>query len=400
MLVCIQGIDVFFISMTNKEFYIILGLGIIFALRMSGVFMILPVLTIHVTSITGVNGHLIGIAIGIYGLMQIIFQLPFGLMSDKIGRKPVIIGGLILFALGSEIAAVTNNIWGLIIGRALQGSGAISSSLIALLLESIREQHHIKAMAAIGISFGITFAISMICGPIITDMFGLHGLFHTITILTVLAIIFTYIVITPISFYPIKNNENLFVTFNKIKKIFAHAQLIKLNFSIFCVHTILILNFIALPKAMINLGFLLEEHWKIYSIIMIISAIAVCTCLICSEGKNYTGKVLIICMNILFLSELIMLTNMCHYRMFLCGMQLFFIAFNLIEAILPTLISKASPTKYKGTTISIYSIGQFLGVGFGGILGGFLLEIKGIWLVLFFALIISTLCIMMSYMLR
>ncbi|WP_331828324.1 MFS transporter [Candidatus Blochmannia sp. SNP] len=400
ILIYIQNIYVFRVSMTNKELHTILGLGIIFALRMLGVFMVLPVLTIHVTSLAGVNGHLIGIAIGIYGLMQIIFQLPFGLMSDRIGRKPVIVGGLILFALGSEIAAVTNNIWGLIVGRALQGSGAISSSLIALLLESVREQHHIKAMASVGISFGITFAISMICGPIITDMFGLHGLFHTIAILAILAIVFTYVVITPISFYPTKNNENLFVTVNKIKKIFAHSQLIKLNFSIFCVHTILILNFIALPKAIINLGFPLGAHWKIYTIIMVMSAITVCVCLMCSEGKNYTRKILIICMNILFISELIMLTNMCHYRMFLCGMQLFFIAFNLIEAILPTLINKESPKKYKGTTVSIYSIGQFLGVGFGGILGGFLLEIKGIWLVFFFALIVSTLCIIMSHMLR
>ncbi|URJ30969.1 MFS transporter [Blochmannia endosymbiont of Camponotus sp.] len=386
--------------MTNQELHTILGLGIIFALRMSGVFMVLPVLTIHVPALTGANGHLMGVAIGIYGLMQIIFQLPFGLMSDKIGRKPVIIGGLVLFALGSEIAAATNNIWGLIIGRALQGSGAISSSLMALLLETVQEQHHIKAMASVGISFGITFATSMIFGPIIADIFGLHGLFHIVTILAILAIIFTYIVITPISFYPIKNNENLFVMFNEIKKIFAHSQLIKLNFSIFCVHTILILNFIALPKAIINLGFPLGAHWKIYSIIMIMSALTVLACVICFEGKNYTGKALIVCMNILFLSELIMLTSMCHYRMFLFGMQLFFVAFNLIEAILPTLISKESPKKYKGTTISIYSVGQFLGVGFGGILGGFLLEIKGIWLVLFSALIISTLCIIMSYMLR
>ncbi|URJ27953.1 MFS transporter [Candidatus Blochmannia vicinus (nom. nud.)] len=386
--------------MTNKELHTILGLGIIFALRMSGVFMVLPVLTIHVSALTGANGYLIGVAIGIYGLMQIIFQLPFGLMSDKIGRKPVIIGGLVLFALGSEIAAVTNNIWGLIVGRALQGSGAISSSLIALLLESVQERHHIKAMAAVGISFGITFATSMIFGPIITDMFGLHGLFHIITILAILAIIFTYIIITPISFCPIKNDENLFVMFDKIKKIFTHSQLIKLNFSIFCVHTILILNFIALPKAIINLGFPLGAHWKIYSIVMITSALTVLMCVICCEGKNYTGKILIICMSILFLSELIMLTNICHYRMFFLGMQLFFIAFNLIEAILPTLINKESPKKYKGTTISIYSVGQFLGVGCGGILGGFLLEIKGIWLILFSALIISILCIVMSYILR
>ncbi|WP_236840105.1 MFS transporter [Blochmannia endosymbiont of Camponotus nipponensis] len=355
--------------------------------------MILPVLTVHATSLQGANGYLIGTAIGIYGLMQIIFQLPFGLMSDKIGYKPVIIVGLLLFALGSEIAATSNNIWGLIIGRALQGSGAISSSLIALLLASVQTQHHIKAMASVGISFGITFAISMVFGPIITDMFGLHGLFHSITILAVLAMILTHIVIMPISLHAIKNHENLFIMFNNIKRILIHSRLKKLYISIFFIHAILMLNFIALPKAIINLGYPLSIHWKIYSIIMMISAIAVLACIVYFKAKDHIEKILISCINILFISELIMLINTYSVKSFLFGMQLFFIAFSLIETILPTIINKESPNTYKGATISIYSIAQFLGVGCGGFVGGVLLEIQGVWLVLFFALIVSLLCI-------
>ncbi|URJ32649.1 MFS transporter [Blochmannia endosymbiont of Camponotus sp.] len=377
--------------MTKKELYITLGLSMIFALRMAGVFMILPVLTIHALSLQGANGSLLGIAIGIYGLMQIIFQLPFGLMSDKIGHKSVIIGGLMLFIFGSEIAATTNNIWGLIIGRALQGSGAIGSSLIALLLNSVQEQHRIKAMASVGMSVGIAFAASMIFGPIITDKFGLSGLFHSITILIILAIILICIIKLPISSYPVKNDENLFIILNNIKQILTHSQLIKLNGSIFFTHTILMLNFIVLPKTMINLGFPLSIHWKIYSITMIISAIVVLTCIFYFEGKNCTKKILITCVNVLFVSELIMSMNTLYSKIFLFGMQLFFIAFSLIETILPALINKEAQKKYKGTTISIYSIGQFLGIGFGGILGGFLLEMKGIWLVFFFSLIISLL---------
>lgn len=379
--------------MTKKEFYIILGLSTIFALRMAGVFMILPVLTVHAVSLQGANGSLLGVAIGVYGLMQIIFQLPFGLISDKIGRKSVIIVGLVLFIFGSEIAATTNNIWGLIIGRALQGSGAIGSSLIALLLDSVQEQHRIKAMASLGMSVGIAFAASMVFGPIITNRFGLNGLFHSITILIILAIVLICIIKPPISSCPVKNDENLFIMFSKIKHILTHSQLMKLNVSIFFTHTILMLNFIVLPKTMINLGFPLSIHWKIYSITMIISAIVVLTCIFYFEGKNCTKKILIACMNILFLSELIMSMNTLYSKMFLFGMQLFFIAFSLIETILPALINKEAQKKYKVTTISIYSIGQFLGIGFGGILGGFLLEMKGVWLVLFFSLIISLLCV-------
>ncbi|URJ23566.1 MFS transporter [Blochmannia endosymbiont of Camponotus sp. C-003] len=382
--------------MTKKEFLTILGISMIFALRMVGVFMILPVLTIHAVSLQGVNGSLIGIAIGIYGLMQIMCQLPFGLMSDKIGCKSVIVGGLVLFILGSEIAATTNNIWGVITGRALQGSGAIGSVLIALLLDSVREQHHVKAMASVGMSVGIAFAASMVFGPIITDRFGLNGLFHSISILAILAIVLTYIIKPPISSHCAKNDENLFMIFDNIKQILTHSQLIKLNVSIFFIHTILMLNLIVLPKTMINLGFPLSIHWEIYSVIMLISSVAVVACIFYSEGKNYAKKILIACMSILFLSELIMFINISYYKMFLLGMQLFFIAFSIIETILPALINKEALKKYKGTTISIYSIGQFLGIGFGGIVGGFLLDMTGAWLVLFFSLIISFLCVIVS----
>lgn len=380
-------------KITKTELHTILGLSLIFSLRISGIFMILPVLTIFASSLQAANEHLIGIAIGIYGLMQIIFQLPFGIISDKIGYKYIIIIGLIIFTIGSAIAASTNNIWGLIFGRALQGSGAISSSIIALLLNSVREQYRTRAMAIMGMSFGITFAISIISGPIITNIFGFHGLLHSITLLGLLAIILTCIVIksTPAHNYTInkKNNTSLLNIINDLKKILINKQLMKLNIGIFCLHTILMLNFIILPKAMINLQFMPDAHWKIYGIIITISACIVIPFLFYSKIKNFMKQILIICTNILFLSELIMLMNTQNRWIFLFGTQLFFIAFNLIEIILPTLISQTSSNEYRSTTISIYSIGQFAGVGFGGTIGGFLFEIQGIWTVLSFALVMS-----------
>lgn len=391
--------------MTKQELHIVLKLNLIFSLRMLGIFMILPVLTIFATSLQAANNYLIGIAIGIYGLMQIIFQLPFGIISDKIGHKYIIIIGLIIFVIGGEIAALTNNIWGLIIGRALQGTGAISSSLITLLLHSVQKQNRIQAMAIMGINFGITFASSIILGPIITNIFGFQGLLQSIVLLGMIAVILTcFITSTPTmihNHYDNKNYINLSTILNDLKKILINKQLMKLNISIFCLHTILMYNFIVLPKIMIHLKFTSNMHWKIYGIIMIISACIVLPCLFCFKTKYFAQQTLIICTNILLLSELIMLITNMHYRwIFLLGMQLFFITFNLMETILPYLVSNESSQKYKSTTISIYSIGQFLGIGFGGITGGFLLEIQGIPIVLFSALIISILLIIMSNTLK
>lgn len=383
-------------KITLQELKTTLKLSLIFSLRMSGIFMILPVLTIYASSLQEATAYLIGVAIGIYGLMQIIFQLPFGLMSDRIGHKHIIILGLTIFAIGSEIAALTDNIWGLIVGRALQGSGAISSSLIALLLNSVQENNRTKAIAIMGISFGINFAISIILGPVITNIFGLHGLFHNIAILAILAIILTFTVIPTISTHNLNNTKhvNLLIVLNDLKKIITNIQLMKLNIGVFCLHTILMLNFIILPKIMIILKFMPDIHWKIYSVIIFISACVILPCLFHSKIKNNMKNILILCTNILWISELIMLLNAHHRWIFLLGMQLFFISFNLTEAILPSLISQISSKKYRGTTISIYSIGQFAGVGFGGIIGGLLLEKQGAHMLFLFALIMSiTFCI-------
>ncbi|WP_275384515.1 MFS transporter, partial [Xenorhabdus bovienii] len=170
-------------KMTPLELRATWGLGSVFSLRMLGMFMVLPVLTTYGLELHGATEALIGIAIGIYGLTQAIFQIPFGLLSDKIGRKPLIIGGLFIFVLGSIIAALSDSIWGIIIGRALQGTGAISAAIMALLSDLTREQNRTKAMAFIGISFGITFAFAIVVGPIITHQIGLNGLFSAIAVL-------------------------------------------------------------------------------------------------------------------------------------------------------------------------------------------------------------------------
>ncbi|MEX9624795.1 MFS transporter, partial [Proteus mirabilis] len=182
-------------KMTPLERKATWGLGAVFSLRMLGMFMVLPVLTTYGLQLQHATESLIGLAIGIYGLTQAIFQIPFGFFSDKFGRKSMIVFGLIIFIVGSLIAALSDSIYGIIIGRALQGAGAISAAVMALLSDLTREQNRTKAMAFIGISFGITFALALVLGPILTHIFGLQGLFWGIALLAFGGIMITLITV-------------------------------------------------------------------------------------------------------------------------------------------------------------------------------------------------------------
>ncbi|MGP1930289.1 MAG: MFS transporter [Arsenophonus sp. ET-YP4-MAG3] len=366
-------------KMTLKELKVTFWLGTVFTLRMLGIFMILPVLTSYGQELKDANELLIGLAIGIYGISQAIFQIPFGLMSDRFGRKQLIILGLLIFIIGSIIAAITESIWGIIIGRALQGAGAISSSIIALLSDLISEQNRTKAMAFIGISFGITFSIALVIGPIITHAFGLHGLFWWISLFAfngILIIIF----FIPENRYCIINNETHFIR-NSVQKIIKNRQLLKLNLSILCLHALLMTNFITLPLIIIDSGLEINKHWRIYLITLFIAFITILPFIIYAEKKHQIKQVFLLCIGILFTSELIFCFSNQQFWLIMIGLQLFFIGFNIMEVLLPSLVSKEAPIKYKGTAMSIYSTSQFLGIALGGILGGWFLKLNGDFLV-------------------
>lgn len=222
-------------KMTPGELRATWGLGTVFSLRMLGMFMVLPVLTTYGMALQGASEALIGLAIGIYGLAQAIFQIPFGLLSDRVGRKPLIVGGLLVFVLGSIIAALSHSIWGIILGRALQGSGAIAAAVMALLSDLTREQNRTKAMAFIGVSFGVTFAIAMVLGPVITHALGLHALFWMIAVLATIGIALTLWVV-PDSKNHILNRESGMVK-GCFSKVIAEPRLLKLNFGIMPAHS-------------------------------------------------------------------------------------------------------------------------------------------------------------------
>ncbi|WP_413740112.1 MFS transporter [Sodalis sp. RH14] len=369
-------------KMTGSELRATWGLGTVFSLRMLGMFMVLPVLTTYGMALQGASEALIGLAIGIYGLAQALFQVPFGLISDRVGRKPLIIGGLLVFALGSVIAALTDSIWGVILGRALQGSGAIAAAVMALLSDLTREQNRTKAMAFIGVSFGVTFAIAMVLGPIITHALGLHALFWGITLLALAGIIIT-LAIVPAADSHMLNRESGIVR-GSFSKVLANGQLVKLNIGIFCLHALLMSSFVALPPMMAKAGLAPADHWKVYLITMLVSFAAVVPFIIYAEVKRRMKRVFMICITLLLLAEIVLLAAGQHLWTIFAGIQIFFLAFNVMEAILPSLISKEAPAGYKGTAMGVYSTSQFLGVAAGGSLGGLLYQWHGAWLVFTF----------------
>ncbi|WP_318388899.1 MFS transporter [Enterobacter sp.] len=355
-------------KMTPGELRATWGLGTVFSLRMLGMFMVLPVLTTYGMALQGASEALIGFAIGIYGLAQAIFQIPFGLLSDRIGRKPLIVGGLAIFVLGSVIAALSDSIWGIILGRALQGSGAIAAAVMALLSDLTREQNRTKAMAFIGVSFGVTFAIAMVLGPIITHQLGLHALFWMIAALATAGIALTLWVV-PDSKNHVLNRESGMVK-GCFSQVIARPKLLKLNFGIMCLHILLMSTFVALPGQLEAAGFAAADHWKIYLATMLISFISVVPFIIYAEVKRRMKRVFVFCVALLLVAEIILWGAGPHFWEQVLGVQIFFIAFNLMEALLPSLISKEAPAGFKGTAMGIYSTSQFLGVAIGGSLGG------------------------------
>lgn len=355
-------------KMTPVELCATWGLGTVFSLRMLGMFMVLPVLTTYGMALQGASEALIGLAIGIYGLAQAVFQIPLGLLSDKIGRKPLIVGGLLVFVLGSVIAACTTSIWGVILGRALQGSGAIAAAVMALLSDLTREQNRTKAMAFIGISFGITFALAMVLGPVITHALGLHALFWMIAILATGAIVITMLVV-PSTPNHLLNRESGIVK-GSIRDLLTNSRLIKLNIGILCLHILLMSSFVALPGEFAQAGFPAEQHWKVYLVTMLVAFCSVVPFIIYAEVKRQMKRVFVCCVGLMLIAEVVLWGAGHHFWTLVVGVQLFFIGFNLMEAILPSLVSKESPAGYKGTAMGLYSTSQFIGVAIGGSLGG------------------------------
>ncbi len=340
----------------------------IFSLRMLGLFLILPVFALYAEGLADVTPLLIGVAIGIYGLTQAVLQIPFGMLSDRVGRKPVIIAGLLIFAFGSVVAASADDIWGIILGRALQGGGAIAAVIMALAADLSREQRRLRIMAIIGMSIGFAFAVSLVLGPVLNSWIGVPGIFWLTAGLALSGILVVlFVVPTPAKSIFHRDAEAVPGQFGKV---LAEPELLRLDFGIFALHMILTALFLAYPLVLRDLGLVSESHWIIYLPVMLLAMGAMVPFIIAAESKQRMKPVFIGAVAALMLS----LFGLYLFKSSLIGMAVgllvFFTAFNLLEATLPSLIAKMAPGERKGTAMGVYSSSQFLGAFGGGLLGG------------------------------
>ncbi len=364
-------------GMTPTERKAAVALASLYALRMLGMFLILPVFALYAQHLDGATPFLAGLAIGIYGLVQACLQIPFGMLSDRIGRKRVIIAGLVIFAVGSVVAALADSILWVIIGRAIQGAGAIPAAVMALAADLSREEHRTKVMAVIGVSIGITFALAMVLGPILNAWVGVTGIFWITAGLAIGGILITRFVIPqPVHSRLHRDAEPVPVLF---KRVLSDPQLLRLNFGILMLHVLLTATFLAVPLALKDdAGFPVALHWELYLPALVLSMVAVIPFIILAEKYRrmkpvFLGAILALCLTELGLLDI-------HDSALGIGILLFafFTSFNLLEATLPSLIAKMAPPDAKGTAMGVYSSTQFLGAFIGGALGGWLHGVFGL----------------------
>jgi len=356
-------------TITASEKRAIGSLASIYALRMLGLFMILPVLSLFAEQLDGATPALIGLAMSIYGLPQVLLQIPFGLMSDKFGRKKLIIVGLTLFFAGSVVAALSSNIYGVLIGRALQGAGAISAVIMALVADLTQEIHRTKAMATIGVSIGVSFGVGIILGPIIAATFGgVQSIFWVTAILTLLAIV-TIIYVVPNPMQSKLHRDAEFVPADAMAAL-KNPELLRLDYGIFILHLILMAIFVVVPKLMRNAGLIAGDEWQVYLPVFVISMALIVPFIILAEKKRQMKKVFLGAIAALLIAAVgfaLFHENLVTLIIFL---SVFFCGFNLLEATLPSLVSKTAPADLKGTAMGAYSSSQFMGLFIGGLVGG------------------------------
>jgi MFS family permease len=355
--------------MTTHELKTIISLTLIMVLRMMGLFMILPVFSLYASHLPHATPLLIGITLGIYGLTQGLLQLPFGMLSDRFGRKTIIACGLGIFCFGSLIAANAHSIYGILVGRALQGAGAIGSTILALLADNTSEKHRTIAMAIFGSAIGLSFALAFIVGPILTTWFSIRGIFYLTSIMAILAILILFILVPTPATTPVKTSNMQALLSNCLK----NTNLLRLDASIFILHAILTASFIALPIMLANMLHIPQQHqWTVYCISLVAAFICMVPAVSIAEKKRlikpfFLGAILVLC-----LSQLTLLVAKHSLILTTTSLWLFFTGFTFLEATLPSWISKIAPSSSKGTAMGIYSSSQFLGIFSGGIIGGWL----------------------------
>ena len=353
------------------------------SVRMLGLFMLFPVMSVYASEYDNSTPFLVGLAIGVYGLTQALLQIPFGYLSDRFGRKPILIMGLIIFFLGSVLAANTSNLILVVLGRALQGGGAISAVLMAFLADSVNEENRAKANAFVGFQIGVAFMLSLLIGPIISSKVGLQGLFWTIALLSLIAmlIVFSLEHSKPITYYKL--------SLNAFKETLT-KELVTLDLSIFSLHLILAAGFIVMPILIVeNQIVSMVDNWHLYLPAIFLSFIGMLPLIVVSEKFKKTKYILLLCILLLIISQFIFLNASLSFQLFLITLTIFFIAFNSVEALLPSLLSRTASSTKRGLAMGIFSTSQFLGTFFGGAIGGLIYDIYDLNSVFLFTIFVA-----------
>ena len=360
-------------KLTRREKQVAMALAGVFSTRMLGLFMLLPVFAANAETLAGSTGLLAGVAVGIYGLTQGFLQIPFGRLSDRIGRKPIIIAGLLLFALGSVVAAMSETIWGVIIGRAIQGAGAIASAIMALAADLTREENRTKVMATIGMSIGASFALAIVLGPVLVGLIGISGIFWFTAVLALVALgIVIWFVPKSVT---AKFHRDTEVELSWLSKIITDPQLLRLNLGVFLLHFVMTAMMFSLPLVWITQHqFPVASHWKVYLPVMLLSVVVALPFIIVAEKRRRLKEIFIGAILVLVLVSAGFWQGTGQWWLLVFLLWIFFGAFNLLEASLPSLIAKFAPPAHKGTAMGAFSSSQFLGAAAGAVLAGWLTD--------------------------
>ncbi|MEK7346026.1 MAG: MFS transporter [Pseudomonadota bacterium] len=350
------------------------SLASIFALRMLGLFLVLPVFALEARKYPGGDDPmLLGLAMGIYGLTQGFLQLPFGMASDRFGRKRVIVLGLVIFALGSFWAAAATDLTGLLMGRSLQGAGAVSAAVTALLADLTRDEVRTKAMALVGASIGLMFAVSLVLAPVLTGAIGLPGLFGLTGVLAMLGVcVVVWGVPTPHAPAASKGRGSL-------KRVLGHAGLLRLNFGVFVLHAVQLAMWVAVPAMLVQAGLPKDDHWQVY-LPAVLGSFVLMGGVFAMERRGHLKKVFLAAIALIALVQggLFLQSAATAHLWPLAGLMFaFFSGFNVLEATQPSLASRLAPTEVRGTAMGVYNTLQSLGFFVGGLMGGWLVKSWG-----------------------